>query len=209
MSGLLCPRMTTLATQHLGAWGDVFRRTEKTWMAVSVKILSRLFHDDGGEWRFANVVKVSATTTGSSFQWQLWTLFVILDVCATKINANPSDQVLWISGHWFVQTLVDLSQTLQRILAAMFRDMAFCHYLYYGNSWWPRHKTHKISLNRYKHPKRMFRLCKNSERDLTNPGIMLAESSLNAAFWSKIPFTALCRLSVYLALVPVPEHASL
>lgn len=36
---------------------------------------------------------------------------------------------------------------------------------------------------------------------------MLAESSFNAAFWSKIPFTPLHRLSVYLALVSVRELA--
>jgi len=27
-------------------------------MAASIKVLLRLFHDDDGEWRFANMVKV-------------------------------------------------------------------------------------------------------------------------------------------------------
>jgi len=178
MSSILCPEWQLLPPRAGGFEKTSFNGQRKRERPFQLKFFETFFLDNGGELRFANVVK--SFGNGSS---NFWTLFEVKNVCvAAKIIANPSDQVLWISGHLSVETLVDLSKTLQRILEAMFRDMAFCHYLYYGNSWWPWHKTHKISLNHYKSA--VITLCKNSEKDSTNPGIMLAESSLNAAFWS-------------------------
>ena len=66
-----------------------------------MKFFETFFLDNGGELRFANVVK--SFGNGSS---NFWTLFEVKNVCvAAKIIANPSDQVLWISGHLSVETV--------------------------------------------------------------------------------------------------------